>query len=59
MTATLRFMLAQPDMPLTVENFVYFSWFGEETLADLEGEEIAEVEEFLEAVAAQGEEGDE
>ncbi|MGC1905970.1 MAG: hypothetical protein WA715_19275 [Candidatus Acidiferrum sp.] len=52
MTATLRFMLAQPDMPLTVENFVYFNWFGEETLADLEGEEIAEVEEFLEAVAA-------
>jgi ABC-type Mn2+/Zn2+ transport system ATPase subunit len=45
-------MLAQPDMPLTVENFVYINWFGEKTLADLKGEEIAEVEEFLEAVAA-------
>ena len=57
MTATLRFMLAQPDMPLTVENFVYITWFGEKSLEVLEGEETAEVEEFLEAVAELGEEG--
>ena len=46
-------------MPLTVENFVYINWFGEKNLADLEGEELAEVDEFLEAVAELGEEGDE
>ncbi len=59
MDAVLEFMLRQRDMPLTVENFVYVNWFGEKNLADLEGEELAEVDEFLEAVAELGEEGDE
>ncbi len=59
MDAVLEFMLRQRDMPLTVENFVYINWFGEKNLADLEGEELAEVDEFLEAVAELGEEGDE
>lgn len=40
------FMLRQPDMAITVENFVSLNWLGEKTLADLEGEDWCEVWDF-------------
>lgn len=49
MSATLQYMLDH-DGPLTVERFVEINWFGEKTLADLEGEELSEVEEFRDAI---------
>ena len=49
MSAILQYMLNH-DGPLTVERFIELNWFGEKTLADLEGEELIEVEEFRDAV---------
>ena len=45
--ATFDKML-QMDGPLTVERFVELNWWGEKTLADLEGEEWCEVWDFEE-----------
>ena len=42
-------MLAN-DGPLTVERFVQLNWFGEKTLADLEGEDWCDVWDFEEKV---------
>jgi hypothetical protein len=36
------------DGPLTVERFVEINWWGEKTLADLEGEDWCEVWDFQE-----------
>jgi hypothetical protein len=47
---TLNFMLQQPDLPLTVENFVLYAWFGEKELADLEGEDWCLVSDFEQAM---------
>lgn len=45
--ATFDKML-EMDGPLTVERFVKLNWWGEKTLADLEGEEWCEVWDFQE-----------
>ena len=45
--ATFDKML-QMDGPLTIERFVELNWWGEKTLADLEGEEWCEVRDFEE-----------
>lgn len=45
--ATFDKML-EMDGPLTVERFVEINWFGEKTLADLEGEEWCDVWDFQE-----------
>jgi hypothetical protein len=46
----LNYMLQQPDMPLTVENFILYNWFGEKELEDLEGEDWCEVADFTVAL---------
>jgi hypothetical protein len=46
----LNYMLRQPDLPLTVENFCLYNWFGEKELADLEGEDWCEVSDFEQAL---------
>jgi hypothetical protein len=35
-------------IPLTVKNYVRCNWMGQKTVEDLEGEEVAEIEELLE-----------
>jgi len=45
--ATFDKML-QMDGPLTVERFVELNWWGEKTLADLQGEDWCEVRDFEE-----------
>jgi len=40
--------LVKNKIPLTVQNYVECNWMGEKTVEDLEGEEIAEIEELLE-----------
>jgi len=45
--ATFDKML-QMDGPLTVERFVELNWWGEKTLADLEGEDWCEIWDFEE-----------
>ena len=44
--ATFDWMVKQADMPLTKEKYIEINWWGEKTLADLEGEELADVAEF-------------
>jgi len=44
--ATFDWMVKQADMPLTKERYIEINWWGEKTLADLEGEELADVAEF-------------
>ena len=38
-------------MSFTLEKFVDLNWFGEKTVANLEGQELVEVDEFIDAVA--------
>ena len=40
--------MLKTDGPLTIERFVELNWFGEKTLADLEGEELCDVWDFEE-----------
>lgn len=40
--------LCQMEGPMTVERFVELNWFGEKTVADLEGEDWCEVWDFQE-----------
>lgn len=46
----LNYMLQQPDMPLTVEKYVGMAYMGQKTLTDLEGEELAELQDFRNAL---------
>jgi hypothetical protein len=58
--ATFDYMLKQPDMLLTVEKFVELNWWGEKTLADLEGEDWCEIWDFQEKLRElSGEQDDE
>ena len=47
--AVFDYML-ENEGPMTVECFVELSWFGQKTLADLEGEDLIEVEDFRDAI---------
>jgi hypothetical protein len=40
--------LIKMGQPLTVENYVALNWFGDKTVADLEGEELVEVLDLVE-----------
>jgi hypothetical protein len=46
MNCVLEKMLQIDGMPLTAKNYVALAYFGEKTLADLQGEEWCEVWEF-------------
>ncbi len=46
----LNYMLKEPDLPLTVENYVLYAWFGEKEISDLDGEDWCEVSDFLAAL---------
>ncbi len=35
------------DIPLTVKNYIEIAYLGDRTLADLEGEELVEVEDLV------------
>jgi hypothetical protein len=45
---TFDYMLTRPDMALTVDKFVELNWWGEKTLADLEGDDWCDVWDFQE-----------
>ena len=47
--------MLEHDGPLTVERFVELNWFGEKQLADLEGEDLIEIQDFEELVRELGE----
>ena len=56
----LQEMLEIDGMDLSAENYVHLAYFGEKTLAELEGEELADVWEFESQVRELlGEEGEE
>jgi hypothetical protein len=40
--------MLEMEGPLTVERFVELNWWGEKTLADLEGEDWCEIWDFKE-----------
>lgn len=40
--------MLKTEGPMTVERFVEINWFGEKTVADLEGEDWCEIEDFKE-----------
>ena len=42
----LQKMLGIDGMALTAENYIELAYWGQKTLADLEGEELADVAEF-------------
>jgi hypothetical protein len=42
--------MLQMEGPLTVERFVELNWSGEKTLADLQGEDWCEIQDFEETL---------
>jgi len=39
--------MSKNNIPLTVSNYVSLAWCGDKTFADLEGEELADVEDLI------------
>jgi hypothetical protein len=46
--------MLEHEGPLTVDRFVELNWFGEKQLADLEGEDLIEVQDFEEQLRELG-----